>query len=128
MSAFSKLMAVTFAALLAKPFTTWKAYEYGLIDEKGNKLRKPENPFERAALGGIKDFVRKIKRLLIKVVPDSRMLGILIAAFLLKKESSISEEEQTIRNIIEKELTENEIDAMIGHLKIVVNMKIDQQQ
>lgn len=123
MGAFSKLMAITFATLLAKPFSSWKAFEYGLIDEKGNILRKPENPFERDSLGGIKNFVRRMKRLLIKVIPDSRLLGILIAAFLLKKESEgYTEDEQQVRDIIKKELTETEIDGMIGHLKLIVNM------
>jgi hypothetical protein len=124
MGAFSKLMAITFATLLAKPFASWKAFEKGIIDEKGNIIRKPENQPERDSLGGIKDFVRKMKRLLIKVIPDSRLLGILIAAFLLKRESEegLTEEEQTVRDILEKELTETEIDAMISHLKIVVNM------
>jgi hypothetical protein len=125
MSAFSKLMAVTFATSLAKPFPKWKAFEYGLIDEKGSILRKPENPPERAALGGIKDFIRRIKRLLIKVVPDNRLLGVLIAAYLLKKESDLSEEEQGVQKILEKNLTETEINAMIDHLKVIVNMNID---
>jgi hypothetical protein len=122
MGAFSKLMAITFATSLAKPFTKWKAFEYELIDETGKILRKPENPPERAALGGIKDFIRRIKRLLIKVVPDSRLLGLLVAAYLLKKES-VSEEEKVCRDIIDKELTETEIDAMISHLKVIVSMK-----
>jgi hypothetical protein len=126
MGAFSKLMAITFATLLAKPFSSWKAFEYGIIDEKGNILRKPENQFERDTLGGIKNFIRRMKRLLIKVIPDSRLLGILIAAFLLKKESEgYTEDEQTVRDIIKKELTESEIDAMISHLKVVVNMNIE---
>ena len=125
MGAFSKLMAITFAALLAKPFPTWKAFEKGLIDEKGNIVRKPENQPERDTLSGIKDFVRKIKRLLIKVVPDSRLLGILVAAFLLKRESAdLDEDEQKVKNILEKELTETEINAMIDHIKIVTKMNI----
>jgi hypothetical protein len=127
MGAFGKLMAITFAGLLAKPFSTWKAFEKGLIDEKGNIVRKPENQPERDTLSGIKNFVRKMKRLLIKVVPDSRLLGILVAAFLLKRESEegLTAEEQQVKDILEKELTESEIDGMINHLKTIINMKID---
>ena len=119
MGAFSKLLAITFATLLAKPFTSWAAFEKGLIDEKGNIIRNPENQPERDTLKGVKDFARKMKRLLIKVVPDSRLLGIMVAAFLLKKESGsgYTEEEQKVRDIIKKNLTETEIDGMIGHLK-----------
>jgi len=125
MGAFGKLMAITFATLLAKPFSTWKAFEKGLIDEKGNIVRKPENQPERDTLSGIKDFVRKIKRLLIKVVPDSRLLGILVAAFLLKRESAdLDEDEQKVKDILEKELTETEINGMIDHIKIVTKMNV----
>lgn len=122
MGAFSKLLAITFATLLAKPFKDWKAFEKGLIDEKGNILRKPENQPERDSLSGVKDFVRKMKRLLLKVVPDSRLLGLLVAAFLLKKES-YNEEEEKVRDILNNNMTEEEIDGMIGHLKTFVNMK-----
>jgi len=125
MGAFNKLLAITFAALLAKPFSKWKAFEKGLIDEKGNKLRRPQNQPERDALGGIKDFVRKLKRLLIKVVPDSRLLGVLVAAFLLKKESQLSEAEQAVKASIEENMTEKEIDDIISHLKILVKMKLE---
>ncbi len=120
--AFNKLMALTFATLLAKPFTSWDAYKNGLIDEKGNKIRKPENQPERDSLKGIKDLVRKVKRLLIKVVPDSRLLGILIAAFLLKKES-ISEEEESIQKIITENMTKDEMDVIIQQLEILVKNK-----
>ena len=125
MGAFNKLLAITFATLLAKPFSKWKAFEKGLIDEKGNKLRRPQNQPERDALGGIKDFVRKLKRLLIKVVPDSRLLGVLVAAFLLKKESQLSEAEQAVKASIEENMTEKEIDDIISHLKILVKMKLE---
>lgn len=120
MGAFNKFLAITFATLLAKPFKNWKAFEYGLIDEKGNVVRKPENRPERDSLSGLKNFVRKMKRLLIKVVPDSRMLGLLIAAFLLKKESELAEEEQKVKDILTENLTEEEIDGIISHLKIIV--------
>lgn len=125
MGAFNKLLAITFAAMLAKPFTKWKAFEKGLIDERGNLLRKPQNQPDRDALGGLKGFVRKLKRLLIKVVPDSRLLGILVAAFLLKRESELSEVEQAVKTSIEKDMTEKEIDDIISHLKILVKMNLD---
>ncbi len=122
MGAFSKLMAITFATLLAKPFTSWDAYKKGLIDEKGNKIRKPENQPERDSLSGIKDLVRKVKRLLIKVVPDSRLLGILIAAFLLKKESQ-SDDDNTIKEILVENMTKTEIDDILSYLEILVTYR-----
>jgi hypothetical protein len=117
MSAFSKLMAVTFATLLSKPFKDWKAFELGLIDEKGNLLRNPENRPERDSLAGVKDLVRKIKRLMVKVIPDSRLLGLLVTAYLLKKESVDNIDLTEIKDLIEKELTESEFNAMISYIK-----------
>jgi hypothetical protein len=124
MSAFSKLMGATFAVSLAKPFSDWKAFEYGLIDDKGKIIRKPENSPERFALGGIKDLIRKIKRLLLKVVPDSRMLGMLIAAYLLKRESEQTAAEKQIQEILDKNMTESDLNDMINHLKVILNMNM----
>jgi len=119
MGAFNKLMAFTFATLLAKPFTSWKAFEKGLIDEKGNMIRKPQNPPERDSLSGLKNLVRKVKRLLIKVVPDSRLLGFLITLFLLKKESEQDAEETQLLENIKKDLSKNELADIIDYLKIL---------
>ena len=119
MGAFNKFLALTFATLLAKPFSEWKAFEKGLIDEKGNIVRKPENQPERDSLSGVKGLVRKLKRLLLKVVPDSRLLGALVAVYLLKKESELSDIEQNVKEILDEYLTEEEIDGIIGYVKII---------
>ena len=119
MGAFSKLMAFTFATLLAKPFPKWKAFEHGLIDEKGNIIKKAETRPERESLSGIKNLVRKVKRLLIKVVPDSRLLGFLITLFLLKKESEQDETETQLLENLEKDLSKNELADIIDYLKIL---------
>jgi hypothetical protein len=89
MGAFSKLMAFTFATLLAE------------------------------SLSGIKNLVRKVKRLLIKVVPDSRLLGFLITLFLLKKESEQDETETQLLENLEKDLSKNELADIIDYLKIL---------
>lgn len=124
MGAFSKIMAFTFATLLAKPFKSWKAFKMGLIDEKGNKIKEPKTPNEKDSLSGIKDFVRKVKRLLIKVVPDSRLLGFLITLFLLKKESvEISE----ARQILDDNLTKKEINDMVDILKSCQRIGLDKE-
>ena len=124
MGAFSKIMAFTFATLLAKPFKNWKAFKMGLIDEKGNKIKEPKTPNEKESLSGIKDFVRKVKRLLIKVIPDSRLLGFLITLFLLKRESE-SVEISEARQILENNLTKKEIDDMVVILKSCQNIGIE---
>jgi len=86
MGAFNKLMAYTFAILLSKPFPKWKAFELGLIDEKGKMIKKPVKPEEKKALGVFENLIRKIKKLMIKVIPDNRFLTFMITAYLLKSE------------------------------------------
>ena len=86
MGAFNKLMAYTFAILLSKPFPKWKAFELGLIDEKGKIIKKPVKPEEKKALGVFENLIRKIKKLMIKVIPDNRFLTFMITAYLLKSE------------------------------------------
>ncbi len=119
MGAFNKLMAFTFATLLAKPFPKWKAFEQGLIDEKGNIIKKAQTRPERESLSGLKDLVRKVKRLLIKVIPDSRLLGFLITLFLLKKEAEQDAEETQLLENIKKDLSKREITDIIGYLQIL---------
>jgi hypothetical protein len=88
MGAFNKLMAYTFAILLSKPFPKWKAFELGLIDEKGKIIKKPTKPEEKKSLGVFENLIRKIKKLMIKVIPDNRFLTFMITAYLLKSEET----------------------------------------
>lgn len=119
MGAFNKLMAFTFATLLAKPFKDWKAFKLGLINEKGEIIKKAETRPERDSMSGLKNLVRRVKRLLIKVVPDSRLLGFLITLFLLKKESERDDQEAQLLEKFEKVLSKSEVDDIITYLKIL---------
>lgn len=74
---------------LATPFKKWKAYEHGIIDEKGNILRKRKDlnkVAERESWGIYDIMISKLKRLLEKVPGGSTRLGTYAAALWLIKE------------------------------------------
>jgi hypothetical protein len=88
MSAFSKLQAYSFASMLSRPFTEWDAFDLGLIDADGAVVRPTKTREEKRALGTFENLVRKVKRLLMRYVPDKKLFGFLIATYLLKTESA----------------------------------------
>lgn len=114
MGAFSKLQAFKFAALLAKPFNKWDAFEDGIIDDKGSILiKKPK-------MDTFSNLVRKIKKLMIKYIPDNNLFQFLVAAYLLKSESTQNE---NYLNLIEH-LDDNEINLLYNILDAGKNLKI----
>jgi len=49
---------------LLTPFKKWRAYELGLIDEKGKIIKKPETSEEKDSLTLLDKFIMKVKRLI----------------------------------------------------------------
>lgn len=89
---------------LATPFNEWEAYKLGIIDEKGNPLKKRKDLTrikERDAWGIFDIMIAKLKRLLEKVPGGQTRLGSYAAALWLIKEHN--ELEQA------KDLTEEEM-------------------
>ncbi len=74
-----------FLLLLRKPFIKWEAYEAGLIDKKGDLLKKPKTTEEKKALDKLTNLVRKIKKLLGKYIPNEKLLTFLVTIYLLKE-------------------------------------------
>lgn len=105
MSAFGKLQAFKFVTLLSKPFDKWDAFELGLIDEDGNIIKKPASNKEKKALDVFENLVRKIKRILLRYLPNKKLFSFLVAAYLLKVEST---ENNKIIYEINEELNEKE--------------------
>jgi hypothetical protein len=95
-----------FIKRLATPFNEWKAYEQGIIDEKGNILKKTKElrtVAERDAWGKFDLMILKLKRLLEKVPGgSSRIASYAAALYLIKEHSNIDAE-----TITEEELTES---------------------
>lgn len=111
MSAFSKLQAYMFISLLARDFTKWKAYELGIIDEKGKRIKDPSTKEEKDSLDVFENLVRKIKVLISRFAPNSKYLAFITAAWLLKKEDnqvykSFNQQLEIELNQEEKELLE----------------------
>lgn len=104
MGAFNKIQAFRFSALLAKPFEKWDAFTLGIIDEDGNVVKKPSTPEEKKSLDAFENLVRKIKKILLKYIPNKKLFSFLIAAYLLKTES-----DSIIISEINNKLDENEL-------------------
>lgn len=73
---------------LSTPFKDTKAFELGLVDEKGKLIKKPTNKKEREAYSYFFRFVFNIKRLMAKVGLDSKIATFAAALLLLKEETN----------------------------------------
>lgn len=82
----SIIVAIKFVSLLAKPFNEWTAFQLGLIDDQGNKLRDAETPEEKRCFASWFNLVRNIKRMLVKIPGGKSAMASLIVAFSLLKE------------------------------------------
>ena len=116
MATISRFASLMFASLLMKDFKTWKAYEIELIDENGNILKNPSSQEEKRALGTLEDLVRKIKKIMMKVMPSNKYLQFLITAHLLKKESIEFKNHSGIVLELSNILTENEKEILDDYL------------
>lgn len=96
-----------FIKRLTTPFVDWPAYKLGIIDEKGNQLKKRKNLMkvaERDAFGIFDLMILKLKKLLAKLPGGQTKLATYAAALWLVKESSEIEEHG-------EELTEEAIES-----------------
>lgn len=82
-------MLYQFVKRLATPFKKWDAYKLGIIDEKGNVLKKRKDFTtirEREAFGMFDVLVGNLKKLLAKVPGGQTRLASYAAALLLLRE------------------------------------------
>jgi hypothetical protein len=111
-----------FIKRLATPFSEWKAYELGIIDERGNILKKRKELTtieERKAWGKFDVMVSKLKRLLEKVPGgQSRLASYAAALWLIKENEELKERGDT--------LTEDEmLNKLKGYMLFVEYSKRD---
>jgi hypothetical protein len=92
-----------FITLLTTPFNKTKAFELGLIDEKGKRLRdvKLDSPERKDAYTLFIRVVFNIKRLIAKVSGGDRVIGNLAAGLLLMKEN-YGVSEKNIEKVLKK--------------------------
>ena len=90
-----------FIKRLSTPFEETKAYELGLIDEKGKRLKKAVSREERDSMTYYDRLIFNLKRLIAKAGIQSKFVTFAVALFLLKEEqSSVKRDEE----VTEKEL------------------------
>ena len=81
-----------FIKRIATPFNKWRAYELGIIDDKGNILKdaktRNRSVKDREAFGKYDLMVLKLKKLLAKIPGGNTRLGSYAAALWLIKEQN----------------------------------------
>ena len=85
---------------LSTPFKETKAFELGLIDEKGKLLKRPKTKKEKQAYSYFYRFIFNLKRLLAKVGLESRIATFAAALFLLKEEDNKEYTDKELLDII----------------------------
>jgi len=74
---------------LLKPWKEWDAYKLGIIDENGNKIKKPKTPEEKKAWTILDRLIWKVKRLLEKFVGKNKLIQYFAIAYLLKEDFKV---------------------------------------
>jgi hypothetical protein len=83
----SIVIAIKFVSQLAKPFEEWKAYQLGLIDADGNKIRDPQTAEEKRQFTAWLNLIRNLKRMLVKLPGGRSQIASLAVAFMMLKDS-----------------------------------------
>tara|TARA_B100000287_G_scaffold435220_1_gene502473 strand:+ start:2185 stop:2766 length:582 start_codon:yes stop_codon:yes gene_type:complete len=90
---------------LVTPWNKMKAFELGLIDKDGKRLRSPETPEEKSEYSYFHRLIFNLKRILNKLpFGKSRLASYAAALFLLKEDGKLNDEQ------LEKVLSQMEID------------------
>lgn len=97
------VLAVYFAGqfinLLRKDFREWKAYRYGIIDDRGDVVREPKNEKEKKAWTRIHRLVAAVKQPLEKVAGGTTIASVYAGYKTFVEQYEIDEEsEQMILN------------------------------
>ena len=103
--------AFRFLRLLTTPWEKSKAFELGLVDEKGKKLKKASTPEEKSAYTVFHRLVFNIKRILGKLpFGQTKLASYAAALFLIKEQTGMSEE--ALQSVLTKVLGDIEKDML----------------
>jgi hypothetical protein len=104
-------LVYSFIRRLATPFKEWEAYKLGIIDEKGNVLRKRRElrtVKERQAFGVFDVMILNLKKLLEKVPGgSSRLASYAAALWLIREWNHFSEGSLLTEDISDEEISES---------------------
>jgi hypothetical protein len=95
---------------LSTPFDETKAFELGLIDKNGKRLKKANTSDEKKAMGYYDKFVFNIKRLLGKIGLDSKLATFAGAIFLLREQSTYNQNIAKYQDILDESLLEESVE------------------
>ena len=90
-----------FIKRLSTPFEETKAYELGLIDAKGKRLKKASTRAEKDASTYMDRLIFNLKRIIAKAGIQSKFMTFAAALFLLKEDQSVVKRDE---DVSEKEL------------------------
>jgi hypothetical protein len=96
MTLFSTFLAYKLINLLSRKWEDWPAFKLGLIDCKGNLVRKPFSLDERRAFGIFENMARNIKKIITLVTGKTRAAAILSTIYLMKEENQLNDKELSI--------------------------------
>lgn len=85
-----------FIKRLSTPFEETKAYELGLIDEKGKRLKKASTRDEKDAMTYYDRLIFNLKRLIAKAGIQSKFVTFAAALFLLKEEQTGTKRDEEV--------------------------------
>ena len=112
-----------FIKRLATPFKEWDAYKTGIIDEKGNLLKKTKDLTtreEKDSWGKFDLMILKLKKLLEKIPGGDTRLGSYAAALWLIKEGKDYDD-----SLLTEELIENKLQPYMNYVRENVDMEED---
>lgn len=92
---------------LGTPWIKFKAYELGLINNKGEKIKNSETPEEKESVNSYMKMIFNLKRLLQKVVGKNNLAQQIVSLFLLKESKNK-----------ELKLNENVTNYIVNYYKI----------
>lgn len=139
MSALGSFMAIKFVKLITTPFEKWKAFELGLIDKSGKKIREAKTTEEKREFEPHINIVRNLKRLIESLPGGKSKLSSIVAAYYLIKESTganldidlLFEEIELEDELFEECRTTNTLDFIntplrkVGIVNSLINMEME---
>lgn len=96
--AIDSVIALRVLYLLTMPFKKWKAFEEGIIDENGEKIKEGEITSDNWTM--LHRLVWRLKKLIGKLPGGKSMVASMTAAYLLVKESDQYMEEYSDEELI----------------------------
>jgi hypothetical protein len=105
-----------FIRRLVTPFNKWEAYELGIIDDKGNILRKKRDrtPEERRKFGVFDIMILKLKKLLAKIPGGTTKLASYATALWLIREWNHFSSESLLTEDVSEDQMDESIDNFIN--------------